>query len=159
MTAFTRNAAHEALLRDLGAQDAAVGAEAAGALAPFDLILEGTGGVLLGRALEWMNAQGASVLFGDDAGDQMTTFNARRFRLGGEGLFGGTMLYGLFLAEELMRPNPISASALLTDLAERMAAGRLRPSIGRMANWTEINTVAHALLHREFNGKAVLTLV
>ncbi len=54
--------------------------------------------------------------------------------------------------------NPIFASALLTDLAARMAASRLRPSIGRMAGWTEINTVAHALLDREFNGKAVLTL-
>ena len=68
------------------------------------------------------------------------------------------MLYGLFLGEELMRPNPISASALLNDLAERMAAGRLRPTIGRLADWTEIDSVAHALLRREFNGKAVLTL-
>jgi NADPH:quinone reductase-like Zn-dependent oxidoreductase len=62
------------------------------------------------------------------------------------------------LGEELMRPNPILATALLTDLAERMAASRLRPSIGRLADWAEINTVAHALLRREFNGKAVLRL-
>ena len=158
VTAFTRNAVHESLLRDLGAHDVAVGQEAVDALAPFDLILEGTGGALLGRSLEWMNSQGACVLFGDAAGDQTTTFDARRFRLGGGGLFGGTMLYGLFLGEELMRPNPILATALLTDLAERMAASRLRPSIGRLADWTEIDTVARALLRREFTGKAVLRL-
>lgn len=156
VTAFTRDASKEASLRDLGAHDIAVGVEATSALAPFDLILEGTGGALLGRALEWMNSRGACVLFGDAAGNEPTTFDARRFRLGDGGLFGGTMLYGLFLGEELMRANPISAAALLAELGERLATGSLRPAIGRSAAWTEIDPVARALLAREITGKAVL---
>jgi NADPH:quinone reductase len=68
------------------------------------------------------------------------------------------MLYGLFLGEELMRPNAISASALLHDLARRMAAGRLQPTIGRSAAWTDIDVVVRAMLRRDFIGKAVLTV-
>lgn len=158
VTAFARDAASRDYLLGLGADEVAVGVEEAAALAPYDVILEGVGGALLGHALEWLGARGACVLFGDAAGDEVTTFDARRFRLGGGGLFGGTTLYGLFLAEELMRPGAATASERLGELARLMVAGQLASRIGRTAPWTEVDAVARALLARDFSGKAVLTL-
>ena len=39
---------------------------------PYDLILEGIGGKLLGSALTWLAPRGMCVQFGDAAGDELT---------------------------------------------------------------------------------------
>lgn len=159
VTALTRDASQREFLRELGATEVAIGSLAAEAAGPFDLILEGVGGALLGEALMWLAPRGVCVLFGDAADDKLTTFDARRFRLQSGGAFGGTALYGFFLIEELGRPDRLaSGSRILTDLASEISAGRLQPVIGRSASRTEIDAMSRALLRREFAGKAVLTV-
>lgn len=159
VTALTRDASQADLLSGLGASAVAVGVEAAGAAEPFDLILEGVAGAVLGEALTWLAPRGVCVLFGDASEDQLTTFDARRFRLQSGGAFGGTVLYGFFLIEELTRSDRLaSASDLLGDLAGRLASGNLRPVIGWSGPWHDVDTTAKALLRREFVGKAVLLL-
>lgn len=159
VTAFVREVSSIQSLRDLGADEIAVGPEAAEKGGPYDLILEGVGGALLGEALMWLAPRGVCVLFGDASKDTLTTFDARRFRLQSGGAYGGTVLYGFFLIEELTRPEgAVDGSALLADLARRLSEGTLRPVIGRTAHWTTIDTTARELLKRKFIGKAVLTV-
>lgn len=159
VTAFARDASNADFLRSLGAHEVAVGIEAGGRGGPYDLILEGVGGALLGEALMWLAPRGVCVLFGDASQDRLTTFDARRFRLQSGGAFGGTVLYGFFLPEELTRPEGAAdGSAVLADLARRLSDGRLRPVIGKTAPWAEIDETARDLLERKFAGKAVMTV-
>jgi NADPH:quinone reductase len=116
------------------------------------------GGRLLGRALSWLGPRGVCVQFGDAGGDESTTFDAKRFRLGNGNAFGGTSLYGFFLIEELTRPDPASTSLLLADLVSRVSSGSLDPMINKTGSWRDIDDVARSLLGREFKGKAVLTI-
>ncbi|WCT73061.1 zinc-binding dehydrogenase [Sphingomonas naphthae] len=158
VVAFARREDDAALLRRLGATAVAGSAEDAARLGPYDLILEGVGGELLGHALSWLSPRGMCVQFGDAGGDDVTTFNAKAFRLGSGGAFGGTSLYGFVLAEELTRLEPADAAALLAGLAVRLGTGKLDPVIGKIGSWREIDHVARALLSRAFKGKAVLRL-
>ncbi|WP_165927224.1 hypothetical protein [Sphingomonas sp. BK235] len=96
--------------------------------------------------------------FGDAAGDELTTFNAKAFRLGSGGGYGGTSLYGFFLGEELTRPEPAVASTILAELAARLANGTLDTVIHHSGSWHDIDEVSRALLSRRFKGKAVLTI-
>jgi NADPH:quinone reductase-like Zn-dependent oxidoreductase len=157
VTALTRDVAAAEWLCELGA-DEVVTLDNAARAAPYDLILEGAGGMLLGRVMEWLAPRGLCVNFGDAAGDELTTFDARKFRLGGGPPFGGTSLYGFFLLEELMRPAPLHAPTILNLLAERAVTGALNPVLSRVTSWREADAVARALLNREFPGKAVLLI-
>jgi NADPH:quinone reductase-like Zn-dependent oxidoreductase len=158
VTAFARNADDAAHLEQLGANAVVAHPEEAARRGPYDLILEGVGGSLLGAALSWLAPRGVCVQFGDAGGDDLTTFDAKAFRLGSGGAFGGTSLYGFFLIEELTRPEPAAAGPLLTSLAARLSEGTLDPVIGARGSWREIDSLARALLARKFRGKAVLTI-
>lgn len=158
VTAFLRSEADAAMLRRLPVHAIAVGASEAEICGPYDLILEGVGGKLLGSALGWLAPRGMCVQFGDAAGDELTTFDAKAFRLGPGGGYGGTSLYGFFLGEELTRPDPAIASTILSDLAARLAKGTLDPVIGHSGSWHDIDEVSRALMSRRFKGKAVLTI-
>lgn len=156
VTVFLRNEQDAGLMRELGASSVAVGHAQAAQLGPYDLILEGVGGALLGQLLPCLAPRGVCVQFGDASGDELTTFDAKAFRLGPGGLFGGTSLYGFFLAEELTRPQPAMAGALLADLATRLANGKLTPMIGQTGSWRDVDAIARSLLSRDYKGKAVL---
>ena len=149
VTAHIRNPDQESLVRRLGAANAAIGGiETAQAFSPYDLVLESVGGQTLGEAMGLLANQGTVVLFG--ASDTpMTTFDGRRFRV------GGTTLYGLFLGDELSRAPPGPA---LAELAAALAAGTLDPMIEAQADWSDIARVADDLIARRFTGKAVLTI-
>ncbi len=67
---------------------------------------------------------------------------------------GGAKLYGLTLFHELMSVE--RASIGLALLAELIAAKKLRPQIAVEAPWSEIGTIGHRLIDRDFTGKAVL---
>ena len=113
----------------------------------FDLIVDGVGGAVLGQALGMLAKDGICVTYGISA-DRAVTFDARTFFRSGR-----PTLYGLYLFEEFyQRP----AWKGLTRLATMVAAGTLRPHIGREASWKEIGPVAQALLDRRIIGKAVL---
>lgn len=158
VTAYLRAESDAALLRRLPVHAIAVGEGEAEACGPYDLIMEGVGGKLLGSALSWLAPRGMCVQFGDAAGDEPTTFDAKAFRLGPGGAYGGTSLYGFFLGEELTRPEPAHASIILSDLAARLADGTLDPVINHRGSWRDIDEVSRALMSRQFKGKAVLTV-
>src|SRR5205823_4294320 len=121
VTAAIRNAAHEGLVKRLGADNAAIGDDLAGAdvFGPYDLILESVGGHTLARALNLLSPGGTCVLFGASA-TAATTFDAARFRV------GGTTLYGLVMQYELARTPP---SVGLTELLNLLGAKRFDPVI------------------------------
>lgn len=149
VTASIRSADKEMLVRDLGAHQAAIGENLAGAaaLGPYDLILESVGGETLGAALSLLAPGGTCVLFGASQ-SSTTAFDAARFRV------GGTSLYGLVMQYELTRTPP---AAGLAELAAMVAAGRLRPVIGARGSITDIAQASADLMARRFQGKAVLT--
>ncbi|MBO0738983.1 MAG: zinc-binding dehydrogenase [Alphaproteobacteria bacterium] len=115
---------------------------------PFWLILDSLGGSALGAALGMLQPGGTCVTFGVSESPQ-ATFESREFFAA-----GGVRLYGLTLFHELMSVE--RAGAGLTLLAELVARKKLRPQVAVEASWTEIETVAHQLIDRQFAGKAVL---
>jgi NADPH:quinone reductase-like Zn-dependent oxidoreductase len=149
VTAAIRNPANEALVRGLGAEEVAIGADLkAAARGPFDLILESVGGQTLGAALNMLATGGTCVVFGA-SDSSITTFDASAFRP------GGTSLYGLYLGYELQFEPP---SVGLAHLARLVADGRLDPCIEVTAPWSRTADVARDLMARKFNGKAVMTV-
>ncbi len=115
---------------------------------PFWLILDSLGGSALSAALGMLQPGGTCVTFGVSAAST-ATFESREF-FGA----GGARLYGLTLFHELMSAD--RAGIGLALLAELIAAKKLRPQIAVEAPWSEIGTIAHRLLDRDFAGKAVL---
>jgi NADPH:quinone reductase-like Zn-dependent oxidoreductase len=118
---------------------------------PFWLILDSLGGSALGAALGMLQPGGTCVTFGVSEA-ALTTFVSRDFFA-----TGGVRLYGLTLFHELMSVE--RAGVGLALLADLIAAKKLRPQIAVEAPWSEIGTVAHRLIDREFTGKAVLHVV
>lgn len=150
VTAAIRNPSYEGLMRRLGADETAIGADLGEATAgqTFDLILESVGGQTLGAALARLAIGGTCVVFG--ASDSaITTFDASAFRP------GGTSLYGLYLGYELAFEPPTVGLAHLVGL---LGQGVLDPMVEVSAPWTEVARVADDLIGRRFVGKAVLTI-
>ncbi len=149
VTAAIRNPAYEALVRGLGADEVAIGADlGVAAKGPFDLILDSVGGQTLGAALNMLAIGGTCVVFGA-SDSSITTFDASAFRP------GGTSLYGLYLGYELQFEPP---SVGLAHLARLVGQGVLDPMVEVTAPWTEVARVAQDLIDRRFVGKAVLTV-
>ncbi|HYM29705.1 MAG TPA: zinc-binding dehydrogenase [Candidatus Cybelea sp.] len=150
VVAAIRNREHESLVKRLGADEAAVGADvgAAASLGPFHLVLESVGGPSLAAAIRMLAPGGTCVLFGV-SGAAETTFDARElFRI------GAASLYGLILFDEIQREP---AGIGLARLGRLIADGKLKPAIEVEARWTEVAGVAARLIERRFTGKAVLT--
>lgn len=138
-----------ALVERIGASAVVVGDETAAFArhGPYDLVLESVGGRCLAAALATLASDGVCVSLGGSASHEATC-DFRRFRQTGR-----ATLYGFMLFEELaLEP----ASVGLAHLAGLVAAGRLEPTIGVEAPWTQIGQVARRLLDREFVGKAIL---
>lgn len=149
VVALVRNPRNCALAGQTGAQSVVAGEDAApaGAFGPFDLIVDGVGGAVLGQALGMLAKDGVCVTYGVSAGSAVT-FDARAFFRSGR-----PMLYGLYLFEEFSQRPAWNG---LARLATMIAAGTLRPHISREAPWAEIGHVARELLDRKISGKAVL---
>ena len=149
VTAAIRNPAYEALVRRLGAEAVAIGADLARAAhGPFDLVLDSVGGKTLGAALEMLAPGGTCVIFGASE-NAVVTFDSVKFRP------GGTSLYVLYLGYELQFEPPSVGLAHLTGL---VAEGALDPMVEVAAPWTDVAKIGQDLLDRRFVGKAVLTL-
>ncbi|HEX4183422.1 MAG TPA: zinc-binding dehydrogenase [Caulobacteraceae bacterium] len=149
VTAAIRNPAHEGLVRQLGAERVAIGADLAQAAeGPFDLVLDGVGGQTLGAALEMLAPGGTCVVFGASE-SAVTTFDAGKFRP------GGTSLYGLYLGWELQFEPPAVG---LAHLAQLVGEGALDPMVEVVRPWTEVAETARDLMDRRYAGKAVLTV-
>jgi NADPH2:quinone reductase len=117
----------------------------------FDVIVDAVGGSTLGAAVGRIAASGTIVSFAATT-DEPVTYPTRT-------LFGrapGASIYGLFVFAELGRHG--GAGGLLRRLAELVAAGKVDPQIDLIASWTEAGRAIEALLDRQVNGKAVLTV-
>ena len=144
-----RRPEHAAFVRKAGAHAIVAGEDAGEAAAhgPYDLIIDGVGGKVLGQSMSLLAKDGVCVSYGVSAGADVT-FDARTFFRSGR-----PTLYGLYLFEEFyQRP----AWQGLTRLAGMIAAGTLTPHIDHEADWREIGAVAQQLLDRKITGKAVL---
>lgn len=149
VVALVRNPRTAELVRAAGAHVVLAGEDmdATAAHGPYDLVIDGVGGAVLGRSLSLLAKDGVCVSYGVSAGSNVT-FDARTFFRSGR-----PVLYGLYLFEEFyQRP----AWQGLSRLAAMIAAGTLRPHISREAPWSEIGVVAQELLDRKISGKAVL---
>ena len=138
-----------AVAREAGAHEVVVSEDgmAASPFGPYDLIVDGVGGALLGNVIALLAPDGTCVAYGSTAGGQLT-FDLRHFFL-----TGGANLYGFILFHEV-RCHP--AAHGLRRLAQLLAAGTLRAPIAVEAGWEEIGPMAQRLLDRDFTGKAVL---
>ena len=146
-TAIVGSAERGEGLAELGATDVVVGMPTEG---EFDLILESAGGPSLATALTVLAAGGTVVSFGNSS-QEATTFDVNAFRGN-----GGSTLYGLVLAHELVKTG--AAVRDLAYLAGLTATGRLDPQISVTADWTEAGAVTKALIDRQVKGKAVLLI-
>ncbi len=149
VVALVRREENEALVREAGAQEVALGEDgsAAESFGPYHLILESVGGRVLGDALAMLAPGGTCVTFGV-SGAPETTFDIRNFYF-----TGGASLYGFIVFHEVLAKPASEGLARLLSLLEE---GRLRPHISVEASWTEVGDVARQLLDRGFTGKAVL---
>ncbi len=150
-TAVIRQAAHESLVREAGADQVVISEDAAGAAerGPYWLIVDGVGGRVLGNVMGMLERGGLCVNYGLTQGNEVT-FDLRKFFP-----IGGAQFYGFILFYEATQ-HP--ASLGLARLAQLIADGRLKPLISVEESWTEIGPVAQRLLDRGFPGKAVLHL-
>jgi NADPH:quinone reductase len=149
VVALVRNPQTAELARQTGAHSVVAGedAGAAGVHGPYDLIVDGVGGAVLGQALSMLAKDGICVTYGVSAGS-VVTFDARTFFRSGR-----AVLYGFYLFEEFYQRPAWNG---LARLAAMIAAGTLHPHISREGSWAEIGVVAQALLDRKISGKAVL---
>lgn len=153
VTAFVRSPKDDALVRSLGAQDVILPENGISSAQPFDLIMEGIGGALLAEALTNLASEGICVLFGNAAHDDVTAFRPDAFRLRPGTAYGGTMLYGFFLGNEITR---IAAAPVLRSLADKLSIGGLNPGVAIVEDWRNADAVARSVLEKEIKGRAVL---
>lgn len=149
VVANVRSEDKAAIVRAAGAHDVIVSgdADAIAQHAPYDLVLDGVGGPVLGASLGKLAKNGMSVVYGGTAGPE-STFDVRAFYA-----TGGASFYGFILFHELLR---MPAGVGLGRLAGLIAEGKLRPLIEVEAPLARIGELAQALTERSFVGKAVI---
>ena len=141
---------NEALIREAGAREVAVGEDGSAAeeFAPYHLVLESVGRQVLSGALSMLAPGGTCVTFGISAAPE-ATFDVRNFFFTGR----ASLLYGFIIFHEVLAKPASEGLARLSRLLEE---GRLRPHVSVEAAWTGVGGVARQLLNRGFAGKAVL---
>jgi NADPH2:quinone reductase len=128
--------------------------KAAAPFGPYHLIMDQVGGQTLADAMTMLAPGGICVSIGItgresmkvplDLGQVYQTGKDRHLRLD-----------FMYLFSELEQEP---ASLGLERLVRLVNTGQLNPHIGIEADWQEVNTVAQALIERQFLGKAVLHL-
>lgn len=146
VVATVRREDQAAIVRDAGAHDAIVGDDVASA-GPFDFVLDGVGGPLLGSALAHLAKNGAAVLYGATGGAQVS-FEVPAFYP-----VGGASIYGFILFHELASEP---AGLGLSRLAALVEQGRLRAPVEVEGELDRIGELAQQLEDRRFSGKAVV---
>jgi NADPH:quinone reductase-like Zn-dependent oxidoreductase len=145
VTAAVRNPDNEALMRDLGAHNVAVGADLAGAevYGPYDLVVEMVGGETFTAALGLLAPGGTCVTVG---GAGPAVFDRSK-------IAPGVSIYSLAMMYE-WQLEP--ASVGFAELLEQVRQGALRTVIGRRGELADIAAIATDYVQRRFAGKAVL---
>jgi NADPH:quinone reductase len=115
------------------------------ALGPFHLALDGVAGPLLTTVVRRLAPGATAVVYGGHNGP--TELRLRDFA--GQGANARVQGFISEYPEETKGED-------LSILVRLVAAGRLRPLIGLVADWTQTPAVFEAWARREFRGKAVL---
>ena len=144
VTALVRAAASAEALRRLGAAEVVTDIEG-----EFDLIVEGVGGEIFGRAIEHLEPRGVAVNIATQSEEETVTFRASRFDRA-----KGARIYTLNLFDELSGQG--GAANDLDRLLTLMAEGRLDGQVELEASWRDPAPALTALLERRLGGKAVL---
>ena len=152
VVAQVRQAVFEAEMYGYGAEKVIVGDDItpAAAFGPYDIIIDVIGGQTLATAMTLLAPFGTCASIGMAAGMSASKIPldlALTFRAGSINL----RLFSIF-SEVTRRP----ASDGLKYLLQLIATGQLKPVVGIERDWSEIGSVAQALLERKFLGKAVL---
>jgi len=118
---------------------------------PFDFILDSLGGSALTAALGMLKKNGTCITIGASESSSVT-FDSNVLFFSSP----GASLQSMVVFDEIAATGSMSDDlAILMGLVKK---GRLKINIGAEEAWTEISTVAKALIERKFNGKAVLHL-
>jgi NADPH:quinone reductase len=147
VTAITATAERGVRLTELGAVE--VLQSVAAATGPFDLVLESAGGDSFPRALERLAPGGTLIWFGQ-ASREPVTINF--FDL----VYGGPT--AATIRHFSYADSPASYGSDLAVLVRLVAAGKLHPEIGRVADWAQTGVVIADLRARRIRGNAVLTV-
>ncbi|MCE5199940.1 zinc-binding dehydrogenase, partial [bacterium] len=115
--------------------------------APYRIIVELVGGVVLGNALSMLAKDGVCVSIAASAG-ATTTIDISHFYAAGR-----TSLYGFLLFNELGKEP---ASEGLARLAALVSEGRLKTQVTVEEPWSKVGEVICDFLDRKISGKAVL---
>lgn len=146
VTAVTSSPERGARLLELGAAEVVTRVEDAGP--GFDLVLESVGGASLTVAVA-KAAPGATVLWFGQASLEPATLDF--FAL------AATAPYARIVPFSYWRTGASDAEDLAT-LVRLVAAGRVHPEIGRVADWAQTDALLAALRDRRVRGNAVLTV-
>ncbi|MDQ2715693.1 MAG: zinc-binding dehydrogenase, partial [Chloroflexota bacterium] len=146
-----RQARHETLVREAGADEVIVGDDLSPARAygPYHLIIDSVGGKTLESALSLLAPGATCVMLGWSASPSVTMDVSKLIRT------GGTTLYTLNVDTEFASH---ARSEDLARLAQMVARQQLRTPIEVETSWHDIGDVAQRLRQRQFTGKAVLHL-
>jgi NADPH:quinone reductase-like Zn-dependent oxidoreductase len=117
------------------------------ARAPFDVVLESVGGDVLPRAFALLRQHGRLVWFGQASRRPIELDFFECFAQ-----TGATIRHFHYEASDL----PVGRD--LETLVRLVAAGRLHPEIGVVADWGETPAVIRDLRERRVRGNAVLTI-
>jgi NADPH:quinone reductase-like Zn-dependent oxidoreductase len=148
VTAVVGRPERRAGLVQLGASDVVVGIDAAAGT--YDLILESVGGDSLRRASEILAPEGVLVTYGRSSG-QDGAIDPYWF-----GEHSGARIEGLLVFTEVDRHR--LGTAQLERLLALIASGRLDPQVTRTGSWHDPMPLVQALIDRQVDGKAVLTV-
>ncbi len=148
VTAVVGRPERRAGLVQLGASEVVVGID--NATGRFDLILESVGGDSLRRASELLAPEGTLVTYGRSSGED-GAIDPYWF-----GDHSGARIKGLLVFTEVDRHR--LGTAQLDKMLSLIAAGRLDPQVTRTGSWSDPMPLVQALLDRQVDGKAVLTV-
>jgi NADPH:quinone reductase-like Zn-dependent oxidoreductase len=148
VTAVVGRPERRAGLVRLGASDVVVGIDAASGR--YDLILESVGGDSLRRASQILAPEGVLVTYGRSSGED-GAIDPYWF-----GEHSGAQIVGLLVFTEVDRHR--LGTAQLERLLALIASGRLDPQVTRTGPWSDPMPLVQALLDRQVDGKAVLTV-
>ena len=146
VTAVTGSPARGRRLAELGAAE--ILHDVADARGPYHLVLESTGGKNLALAADRLAHMGTLIWFGQ-ASLEPATLSFFDLRDGPGSVTIRQFSYWDF---------PASYGEDLAILARLVAAGRLHPEIGRIADWVDTAAVLTDLRRRRIRGNAVLTI-
>jgi NADPH:quinone reductase-like Zn-dependent oxidoreductase len=150
VVAAIRDPAHETFVRGFGADAVALVGDDASSVSehgPYDLVVESVGGAMLEACLSALAPNGLCVALGASG--------SRHVNLDVDAFFRTTAsLTGMVLFHDLRTIE--SASTGLSRLLSLMERGKLRPHIGGLRAWPEIDFAAEDLLARAAPGKLVI---